>query len=137
MRRACDRLAGLADLAPAALCPTPAARDALRQWLASTAFPAAYGEAMASTRASGGGCVARVSPDGLRDGEIDIAHIAHAECEQHLFDGLPAGNPRGLKAPLAPLLRAAMDNGRITAELWQGSWTDVGTPERLAQLNMA
>ncbi len=53
------------------------------------------------------------------------------------FDGLPAGNPQGLKAPLAPLLRAAMDNGRITAELWQGSWTDVGTPERLAQLNMA
>lgn len=54
-----------------------------------------------------------------------------------LFDGLPAGNPRGLKAPLAPLLRAAMDNGRISAELWRGPWTDVGTPERLAQLNSA
>ena len=54
-----------------------------------------------------------------------------------LFDGLPAGNPQGLKAPLAPLLRAAMDNGRVTAELWRGPWTDVGTPERLAQLNEA
>ncbi len=54
-----------------------------------------------------------------------------------LFDGLPAGNPQGLKAPLAPLLRTAMDNGRITAELWPGPWTDVGTPERLAQLNAA
>ncbi len=51
------------------------------------------------------------------------------------FDGLPAGNPQGLKAPLAPMLRAAMDNGRITAELWRGPWTDVGTPERLAELN--
>ncbi|MES2484199.1 MAG: nucleotidyltransferase family protein [Pseudomonadota bacterium] len=52
-----------------------------------------------------------------------------------LFDGLPAGNPQGIKAPLAPLLRAAMDNGRITAEIYHGPWTDVGTPERLAQLN--
>lgn len=48
---------------------------------------------------------------------------------------MPAGNPAGTKAPLAPLLRAAMDNGRITAELFTGAWTDVGTPERLAQLN--
>ncbi len=52
-----------------------------------------------------------------------------------LFDGLTAGNPQGIKAPLAPLLRAAMDNGRITAEIYHGPWTDVGTPERLAQLN--
>lgn len=52
-----------------------------------------------------------------------------------LFDALPAGNPQGLKVPLAPLLRAAIDNGRITAEIHTGPWTDVGTPERLAQLN--
>lgn len=52
-----------------------------------------------------------------------------------LFASLPAGNPQGLKAPLAPLLRAAMDNGQVTAEIYTGSWTDVGTPERLAQLN--
>ena len=48
---------------------------------------------------------------------------------------VPAGNPAGVKAPLAPLLRAAMDNGQISAELYTGRWTDVGTPERLAQLN--
>jgi MurNAc alpha-1-phosphate uridylyltransferase len=52
-----------------------------------------------------------------------------------LFSGLPTGNPQGLKAPLAPLLRRAMDNRRITAERWDGPWTDVGTPERLAALN--
>ena len=52
-----------------------------------------------------------------------------------LFSGLPQGNPTGLKAPLAPLLRAAMDNGQVSAQLHTGSWTDVGTPERLAQLN--
>jgi MurNAc alpha-1-phosphate uridylyltransferase len=45
------------------------------------------------------------------------------------------GNPSGVKAPLAPLLRRAMDAGRVTAELYTGRWTDVGTPERLAELN--
>ena len=49
---------------------------------------------------------------------------------------IAAGNPQGLKAPLAPLLRRAMDQGRVSAELYQGSWTDVGTPQRLAELNV-
>lgn len=48
---------------------------------------------------------------------------------------IPAGNPAGVAAPLAPLLRRAMDAGRVTAELYTGRWTDVGTPERLAALN--
>ncbi len=48
---------------------------------------------------------------------------------------VPAGNPQGVKAALAPLLRAAMNAGRVSAELFTGVWTDVGTPERLAQLN--
>lgn len=48
---------------------------------------------------------------------------------------IPAGNPEGLAAPLAPLLRRAMDAGRVTGELYRGRWTDVGTPGRLAALN--
>jgi len=44
------------------------------------------------------------------------------------------GNPQGTAAPLAPLLRAAMDQGLVSATLYTGPWTDVGTPERLAQL---
>jgi MurNAc alpha-1-phosphate uridylyltransferase len=56
------------------------------------------------------------------------------------FFGLPhcdiaPGNPQGLKVALAPLLRAAMRAGRVSAELYEGAWTDVGTPERLAELN--
>lgn len=43
--------------------------------------------------------------------------------------------PAGKKAALAPLLRQAMDNGQVTAALYSGPWTDVGTPERLAELN--
>ena len=48
---------------------------------------------------------------------------------------LPVGNPGGTKAPLAPLLRAAMENRQVSAELYTGPWTDVGTPARLAELN--
>ena len=54
---------------------------------------------------------------------------------KEFFDALPFGNPDGIKAPLAPMLRAAMDNQKVSAELYQGAWTDVGTPERLAELN--
>ncbi len=37
--------------------------------------------------------------------------------------------------PLAPMLRAAADAGKISASVIDSSWTDVGTPERLAKLN--
>jgi MurNAc alpha-1-phosphate uridylyltransferase len=50
---------------------------------------------------------------------------------------VPAGNPQGMKTPLAPLLRRAIDNQRISAEVYRGDWTDVGTPQRLAQLNLS
>lgn len=51
--------------------------------------------------------------------------------------GLPMGNPHGQALALAPLLRAAMDRGQVTGERYTGAWTDVGTPERLWQLNRA
>jgi MurNAc alpha-1-phosphate uridylyltransferase len=36
---------------------------------------------------------------------------------------------------LAPILRAAMRAGKISGEHHRGQWTDVGTPERLAELD--
>jgi MurNAc alpha-1-phosphate uridylyltransferase len=48
---------------------------------------------------------------------------------------IPMGNPEGVKAPLAPMLRAAMDLGLVSASLYDDLWVDVGTPQRLAQLN--
>ena len=44
------------------------------------------------------------------------------------------GNPQGTAEPLAPLLRRAMDAGLVGAELYTGTWVDVGTPERLREL---
>jgi MurNAc alpha-1-phosphate uridylyltransferase len=49
---------------------------------------------------------------------------------------IPAGNPEGVKAPLAAMLRAAMDQALVSASVFEGLWVDVGTPERLAQLNL-
>jgi MurNAc alpha-1-phosphate uridylyltransferase len=48
---------------------------------------------------------------------------------------IPVGNPAGVKAALAPLLRAAMDGQQVSAELYTGRWADVGTPQRLQELN--
>lgn len=48
-----------------------------------------------------------------------------------LFTKLTAGQP----ARLAPLLRAAIAQGRVSGALHEGVWIDVGTPERLAELD--
>ncbi|MBC7444603.1 MAG: nucleotidyltransferase family protein [Polaromonas sp.] len=55
--------------------------------------------------------------------------------QRELFDSLPFGNTPGLAVALAPLLRAAIDRRQVSAELYPGAWTDVGTPARLAELN--
>lgn len=54
---------------------------------------------------------------------------------QSAWCDIPAGNPDGVKAPLAPMLRAAMDHGLVGATLYEQAWSDVGTPERLAEIN--
>ena len=50
---------------------------------------------------------------------------------RRLFDGLI----RGESTKLAPILRRAMLNHQISGEKYLGSWHDVGSPERLAELN--
>ncbi|MNT76984.1 hypothetical protein D3C72_2160510 [compost metagenome] len=43
--------------------------------------------------------------------------------------------PRGAAAPLAPLLRQAMARDMARGARHPGRWTDVGTPQRLADLD--
>lgn len=45
-----------------------------------------------------------------------------------------AGYERGKRA-LKPLLDEAILQGRLSGEAFEGAWSDVGTPERLAALN--
>ncbi len=49
-----------------------------------------------------------------------------------LFRGCQAG-----RFPLTPLLRHAMDSGQVTGEHYTGAWRDIGTPERLDELDRA
>tara|TARA_R110000824_G_scaffold50961_3_gene142224 strand:+ start:79286 stop:79966 length:681 start_codon:yes stop_codon:yes gene_type:complete len=69
-----------------------------------------------------GGRVNQTSTGRLTYAGISVIHPA-----------LLAGQPQGAFA-LAPLLRAAIDNQRVSGEHYTGQWVDVGTPERLAAL---
>lgn len=68
------------------------------------------------------------------EGEQVLATAA----ERYTFSGIGvyrpelfAERPPG-RFPLAPLLRAAMAEGRVSGELYRGLWMDIGTVERLA-----
>jgi MurNAc alpha-1-phosphate uridylyltransferase len=50
-----------------------------------------------------------------------------------LFQNLDIGSA----AKLAPLLRAAMEQNKVSGEKYLGPWHDVGTPQRLQELNAA
>lgn len=80
---------------------------------------------------------ADISRDALPRWTYSTIALLKAELLTAPWCELAAGNPTGVAAPLAPLLRRAMDAGRCGATLYTGRWTDVGTPERLAQLNAA
>lgn len=73
----------------------------------------------------------------LGDGRVDTAgqpRLTYAGLGA-FHPALFAGVRPGEKAALAPLLRSAMDAGRVSGTLHDGLWLDVGTPERLTALD--
>ena len=97
----------------------------------------------------------------LKGKEVALAHLVlvsnpshHPTGDFHLRDGkvYASGEPRltysgiGLlnsalfarcqpgRFPLAPLLREAAESGGVSGEHFRGRWLDVGTPQRLADL---
>lgn len=66
----------------------------------------------------------------MSEGDEKYTFAGVSVLSPHLFAHLSAG-----KAPLAPLLRQAIAQGLVTAEHHAGAWVDVGTPERLAELD--
>ncbi|HET6805449.1 MAG TPA: nucleotidyltransferase family protein [Frateuria sp.] len=91
-------------------------------------------------------------PEG--DFNLDAHGVLHAEGAPRLtFSGIGVYRPgllRGWRAAigdtpgaqarpprfkLAPLLRTAMGDGQVSGTHHRGSWTDVGTPARLAELD--
>jgi MurNAc alpha-1-phosphate uridylyltransferase len=43
----------------------------------------------------------------------------------------------GVPVKLAPLLMQAMEQNKVSGEKYTGPWHDVGTPQRLQELNAA
>jgi len=62
-------------------------------------------------------------------GQGSLTYSGMAVLSPTLFAGCQSG-----VFSLAPLLRAAMATGRVTGEQFDGCWVDVGTHERLAQV---
>ncbi|MBK5353829.1 nucleotidyltransferase family protein [Pseudomonas sp. TH41] len=68
----------------------------------------------------------------VHDGQPDTPKLTYsgiAVLHPHLFEGCAAGAFK-----LAPLLRTAMAQGQVTGEHLSGHWVDVGTHERLAEV---
>lgn len=75
----------------------------------------------------------RLSPDGVlhADGEPRLTYAGIGVYHPSLF----ADVQRGTAAPLAPLLRQAMAKNLARGARHDGRWVDVGTPQRLADLD--
>jgi MurNAc alpha-1-phosphate uridylyltransferase len=76
------------------------------------------------------------------DFALNSFSIANEGEPRHTFSGIGVYRPQifdaiepGQSAPIAPILREYAARGQVGGELYRGDWTDVGTPERLAQLN--
>ena len=63
-------------------------------------------------------------------GDEMLTYSGVAVLDPALFSGCSDG-----VFPLAPLLRGAADRGRLSGELHRGYWCDVGTPDRLQELD--
>lgn len=65
----------------------------------------------------------------------------HGNDRRHTFAGISVLHPELFRHsapgvfPLAPLLRQAIQKQKVTGELFLGEWVDVGTRERLDNLN--
>lgn len=85
-----------------------------------------------------------VANPGFRPGgdfSLRAGRVGNDAAPRYTYAGVAVISPHlvnsvapGTRAPLAPLLRAAADAGRVSGELYEGAWADVGTLERLATL---
>jgi len=94
------------------------------------------------------GCLAHLvlapNPPHHAAGDFSLAggRAGNAPAPRYTYTGIALLDPAlvapvraGDKAQLAPLLRAAAQEGRLAGELYAGLWRDIGTAERLAELD--
>ena len=74
-----------------------------------------------------------LTPSGVieADGEHKLTYSGIGVYHPDLFNGLANG-----KLALAPILRKAMQQHHVSGELFTGVWHDIGTPDRLNELDL-
>lgn len=74
---------------------------------------------------------------------LEGAEVCNSADKLYTFSGIAYYNPKLFtdlqpqKAPLAPLLREKIAQKLISGELFSGVWHDIGTPQRLKEINDA
>ena len=84
-------------------------------------------------------------PSHKPQGDFDLVagRVRNAVSPSLTFSGVAVYRPEFFagcengRFPLAPMLREAADSGLLSGSIFEGTWEDVGTPERLAALNRA
>ncbi|HUR42159.1 MAG TPA: nucleotidyltransferase family protein [Verrucomicrobiae bacterium] len=82
------------------------------------------------------------SPDYYPAGDFTLegGRVGNEGAVRHTFTGLSVHTPEFFAGctpghfPMLPLWRAAVARGEVAGEMHGGQWSDVGTPERLSQL---
>ncbi len=83
------------------------------------------------------------NPDHNQNGDFGLneACVLNDDKVKYTFSGMGYYSPKlfkGLKAEklaLAPILRENIANKKISGELYEGEWRDIGTPQRLKEIN--
>ena len=83
------------------------------------------------------------TPEGKSSGDFDLAgdRVRNGDNAELTFSGVSMYRPEFFAACTAgrfsvvPMLRAAADAGQLRGSTYAGFWRDVGTPERLSELN--
>ena len=83
------------------------------------------------------------TPEYKSHGDFDMreGRVIDTENPELTFSGVALYDPQFFsdcepgRFPLAPMLKEAANAGRVSGSTYTGIWEDVGTPERLAELN--
>ncbi len=74
------------------------------------------------------------------DFSLDSGRVIRRHGQTYTFAGIAVYHPQFFaecktgRFPLLPLLQRAIDARSVSGEVYEGAWSDVGTPQRLAQL---
>jgi MurNAc alpha-1-phosphate uridylyltransferase len=83
------------------------------------------------------------TPPDKNSGDFDLTdgRVRNGDAALYTFSGVSVFRPEFFtgcepgRFSVVPMLRAAADAGRLSGSVYAGFWRDVGTPERLAELN--